>query len=169
MIFKTITDETTLSGQKIVGALQARKIAQQQATAQLEIDIACLKEYQVACQNGTVTTEQFDAIMHKASASAVEYSAKVKAGTGTAQSYANAQRATNSALQEVSIGAGIASKPYQSFSVSKTEYLSSSPKLDKRAESTRRNHTTMQNPVMVSPQCYAGHPAETKDSTLCRM
>ena len=51
----------------------------------------------------------------------------------------------------------------------KTEYLSSSPKLDKRAESTRRNHTTMQNPVMVSPQCYAGHPAETKDSTLCRM
>ena len=36
MIFKTITDETTLSGQRIVGALQARKIAQQQATAQLE-------------------------------------------------------------------------------------------------------------------------------------
>lgn len=117
MIFKTITDETTLSGQRIVGALQARKIAQQQATAQLEIDIACLKEYQVACQNGTVTTEQFDAIMHKASASAVEYSAKVKAGTGTAQSYANAQRATNSALQEVSIGAGIASKAVKLFSV----------------------------------------------------
>ena len=40
MIFKTITDETTLSGQRIVGVLQARKIAQQQATAQLEIDIA---------------------------------------------------------------------------------------------------------------------------------
>lgn len=116
MIFKTITDETTLSGQKIVGALQARKIAQQQATAQLEIDIACLKEYQVACQNGTVTTEQFDTIMHKASASAVEYSAKVKAGTGTAQSYANAQRATNSALQEVSIGAVIASKAVKLFS-----------------------------------------------------
>lgn len=116
MIFKTITDETTLSGQRIVGALQARKIAQQQATAQLEIDIACLKEYQVACQNGTVTTEQFDAIMHKASASAVEYSAKVKAGTGTAQSYANTQRATNSALQEVSIGAGIASKAVKLFS-----------------------------------------------------
>lgn len=116
MIFKTITDETTLSGQRIVGALQARKIAQQQATAQLEIDIACLKEYQVACQNGTVTTEQFDTIMHKASASALEYSAKVKAGTGTAQSYANTQRATNSALQEVSIGAGIASKAVKLFS-----------------------------------------------------
>lgn len=116
MIFKTITDETTLSGQKIVGVLQARKIAQQQATVQLEIDIACLKEYQVACQNGTVTTEQFDTIMHKASASAVEYSAKVKAGTGTAQSYANAQRSTNSALQEVSIGAGIASKAVKLFS-----------------------------------------------------
>ena len=116
MIFKTITDETTLSGQRIVGTLQARKIAQQQATVQLEVDIACLKEYQVACQNGTVTTEQFDTIMHKASASAVEYSAKIKAGTGTAQSYANAQRATNSALQEVSIGAGIASKAVKLFS-----------------------------------------------------
>ena len=34
-------------------------------------------------------------------------------------------------------------------------------KLDKRAESTRRNHTTMQKPV------YAGHPVE--DSTLCWM
>ncbi len=116
MIFKTITDETTLSGQRIVGVLQARKIAQQQATAQLEIDIACLKKYQVACQNGTVTTEQFDTIMHKASASAVEYSAKIKAGTGTAQSYANAQRSTNSALQEVSISAGIASKVVKIFS-----------------------------------------------------
>lgn len=116
MIFKTISDETTLSGQRIVGVLQARKIAQQQATAQLEIDIACLKEYQIACQNGTVTTKQFDTIMHKASASAIEYSAKIKAGTGTAQSYATAQRATNAALQEVSIGAGIASKAVKLFS-----------------------------------------------------
>lgn len=116
MIFKTITDETTLFGQRIVGVLQARKIAQQQATAQLEIDIACLKEYQVTCQNGTVTTEQFNTIMHKASASAVEYSAKIKAGTGTTQSYANAQRTTNSALQDVSIGAGIASKAVKLFS-----------------------------------------------------
>lgn len=116
MIFKTISDETTLSGQRIVGVLQARKIAQQQATAQLEIDIACLKEYQIACQNGTVTTKQFDTIMHKASASAIEYSAKIKAGIGTAQSYATAQRATNAALQEVSIGAGIASKAVKLFS-----------------------------------------------------
>lgn len=115
-IFKTISDETTISGQKIVGALQARKIAQQQATAQLEVDVACLKEYQIACQNGTVATEQFDTIMCNASASAIKYTAEIKAGTGSAQSYAVAQRATNSALQEVSIGAGIASKAVKLFS-----------------------------------------------------
>ena len=117
MIFKVITDESTLSGQRIVGALQARKIAQQQATAQLEIDIACLKKYQVACQNGTMTTEQFDTIMHKASVSAVEYSAKIKAGTGTAQSYAQAQKANNSALQSVRSGTDIASKAIKALTV----------------------------------------------------
>lgn len=116
-MFKTITDETTLSGQRIVGALQARKIAQQQATAQLQIDIACLNEYQIACQKGIVSTEQFDKIMNKASVSATEYTTKIKAGTGSAQSYATAQRATNTALQEVSIGAGIASKAVKLLSV----------------------------------------------------
>lgn len=73
MIFKTITDETTISGQRIVGALEARKIAQQRATVQLETDIACLKKYEIACQSGSVSTEQFDAIMKKASITAKEY------------------------------------------------------------------------------------------------
>jgi len=31
-----------------------------------------------------------------------------------------------------------------------------------------RNHNNAK-PVRASPQCYAGHPAETKDSTLCWM
>ena len=116
-IFKTITDESTLSGQRIVGALQARKIAQQQATAQLETDIACLKQYEVACQSGSVSTEQFDSIMKKASVTAKEYTANIKAGTGTAQSYAQAQKANNAALQSVGTGAGIASKAVKALSV----------------------------------------------------
>ena len=118
MIFKTITDESTLSGQKIVGALKARQIAQQQATMQLEVDIACLKQYELACKSGTVTTEQFDTIMKKASVTAVDYAAKIKAGTGSAQSYANAQRATNAALQSTSVGATLASKAVKLFSAS---------------------------------------------------
>ena len=118
MIFKTITDESTLSGQKIVGALKARQIAQQQATMQLEVDIACLKQYELACKNGTVTTEQFDTIMKKASVTAVDYAAKIKAGTGSTQSYVNAQRATNTALQATSVGATLASKAVKLFSAS---------------------------------------------------
>jgi len=38
----------------------------------------------------------------------------------------------------------------------------------KNSTTAYRNHNNA-NPVLVSPQCYAGHPAETKDSTLCRM
>ena len=109
-IFKTIDDETTISGQRIVGALQARKIAQEQATAQLEIDIACLKKYEIACQSGSVSTEQFDSIMKKSSVTAKEYTTNIQKGTGSAQSYAQAQKANNAALQSVGIGAGIASK-----------------------------------------------------------
>ncbi len=117
MIFKTITDETTISGQRIVGALEARKIAQQRATVQLETDIACLKKYEIACQSGSVSTEQFNSIMKKASVTAKEYTANIKAGTGTAQSYAQAQKANNAALQSVGTGAGITSKAVKALSV----------------------------------------------------
>lgn len=48
--------------------------------------------------------------MKKASVSATEYSSKIKEGTGSAQSYASAQKANNAALQSVGTGAGIASK-----------------------------------------------------------
>lgn len=102
MIFKTITDEETLSGQKIVGALQARKIAQQQATAQLEIDIQCLKQYEFACQSGTVTTETFNNTMGKASAEAQAYAVNIKNGTGSAQVYANTQKQLQASLKATS-------------------------------------------------------------------
>ena len=117
MIFKTITDETTISGQRIVGALEARKIAQQRATVQLETDIACLKKYEIACQSGSVSTEQFDAIMKKASITAKEYTTNIQKGTGSAQSYAQAQKSNNAALQSVSVGASISSKAVKALSV----------------------------------------------------
>ncbi len=110
MIFKTIDDDSALFGQRIVSIFNARKIAQEQATMQLEVDIACLKQYEVACQSGTVTTEQFDNIMEKASVSAQQYAINIQNGTGSAKAYAQAQKANNVALQSVGTGAGIASK-----------------------------------------------------------
>lgn len=111
MIFKTIDDDSALFGQRIVSIFNARKIAQEQATMQLEVDIACLKQYEVACQSGTVTTEQFDSIMEKSSVSAQQYAINIQNGTGSAKAYAQAQKANNVALQSVGTGAGIASKP----------------------------------------------------------
>lgn len=110
MIFKTIDDDSTISSQRIVNIFNARKIAQQQATAQLEIDIACLKKYEIACQNGTVSTTQFDNIMEKSSVTAKQYATNIQNGTGSAKAYAQAQKANNVALQSVGTEAGIASK-----------------------------------------------------------
>ena len=56
MIFKAITDETILSGQRIVGDLQARKIAQEQAIKQTNLNIQCLRKYENACKNGSVSS-----------------------------------------------------------------------------------------------------------------
>lgn len=110
MIFKTIDDDSALFGQRIVSIFNARKIAQEQAIMQLEVDIACLKQYEVACQSGTVATEQFDSIMEKSSVSAQQYAINIQNGTGSAKAYTQAQKANNVALQSVGTGAGIASK-----------------------------------------------------------
>lgn len=67
MIFKAITDETILSGQRIVGDLQARKIAQEQAIKQTNLNIQCLRKYENACKNGSVSSADFTGIMGKAS------------------------------------------------------------------------------------------------------
>lgn len=98
-----------MSGQKIVGVFQARRIAHQQAITQLEANITCLKKYEIACQSGSVSAEQFDSIMKESSVTAKEYAVNIKNGTGTAQLYAQAQKANNAVLQSVSFGAGVAS------------------------------------------------------------
>ena len=107
-IFKTIADKTTLSGQKIVGALQARKIIQQQAVQQLQTDIQCLKQYELACQRGTVTSKDFNNTMHNASAEAQSYAVNIKNGTGSIQVYANTQKELQASLKATSIASRIA-------------------------------------------------------------
>ncbi len=103
MIFKTIDDDSTFSGQKLVGVLQARKIAQQQATAQLQIDIKCLQAYEAECRKGTVDTEAFTKSMAGASTQAQQYAANIKNGTGSAKMFETNQKAVQTSMTGTSI------------------------------------------------------------------
>ena len=78
MIFKTINDNDSLSGQRIVSKFTARKIAQEEATKQLEIDIQCLRNYETECQKGSVSTENFSNTMKGASVEAQKYATNIK-------------------------------------------------------------------------------------------
>ncbi len=116
-IFKTIDDETTLSGQKIVGALQARKIAQEQAIKQTNLDIQCLRNYETACKNGTITSDDFTRIMGKASEQAQEYSKNIKNGTGSAQIYADKQKALKQFIQNTGTASKVAAVGVKALSI----------------------------------------------------
>ena len=117
MIVKTIEDETTLSGQRIVSVFQARKIAQEQATKQLNTDIQCLRDYESACKGGTVSSEDFTRIMSKASASAQDYSKNIKEGTGSAQVYADKQKALQTTIQNTGTASKVAAVGVKALSI----------------------------------------------------
>lgn len=108
MIFKTIDDNDSLSGQRIVSKFTARKIAQEEATKQLEIDIQCLRNYEVECQKGSVSTETFSNTMKGASIEAQKYATNIKDGTGSAQTFATNQRTIQASMSETSIVSKIA-------------------------------------------------------------
>lgn len=108
MIFKTIDDNDSLSGQRIVSKFTARKIAQEEATKQLEIDIQCLRNYEVECQKGSVSTETFSKTMKGASIEAQKYATNIKDGTGSAQTFATNQRTIQASMSETSIVSKIA-------------------------------------------------------------
>ena len=88
--------------------MQARKIIQQQAVQQLQTDIQCLKQYELACQRGTVTSKDFNNTMHNASAEAQSYAVNIKNGTGSIQVYANTQKELQASLKATSIASRIA-------------------------------------------------------------
>lgn len=124
-IFKTIDDETSLSGddetslsgQKIVSVLQARKIAQKQAIKQTNLDIQCLKNYEAACKNGTVTSEDFTRIMGKASSQAQDYSKNIKDGTGSAQVYADKQKTLQQSIKNTGTASQVAAIGVKALSI----------------------------------------------------
>lgn len=108
MIFKTIDDNDSLSGQRIVSKFTARKIAQEEATKQLEIDIQCLRNYEVECQKGSVSTGTFSNTMKGASIEAQKYATNIKNGTGSAQTFAANQRTIHASMSETSIVSKVA-------------------------------------------------------------
>ena len=103
MIFKTIDDNDSLSGQRIVSKFTARKIVQEEVAKQLEIDIQCLRNYEAECQKGSVSTETFSNTMKGASIEAQRYTTNIKEGTGSASTFATNQRAIQSSMYETSI------------------------------------------------------------------
>lgn len=107
-IFRTIQleDEYGIVNTKIVSALKARKIAQEQLnaslaeeSAQLEKDIIALKRYESACQSGEVTTKDFEKCMSSASVKAQTYAVRIKEGTGSSQLFAEQQKKTQTQLK----------------------------------------------------------------------
>lgn len=117
MIFRTISDETSITGQKFVTSLQARKIAQQQATEQLTRDINCLRQYESACQSGNVTSETFNSTMANASVEAQTYAQSIKNGTGSAQAYENAQRQIQQSIQKTTMATKAANIGMKALSI----------------------------------------------------
>lgn len=118
MMFKTI--DTDDGGIKIITALKARKIAQEELNAsiekekkQLQTDIDCLSKYEKASQKGTVKTDEFKKIMEGASTSAKEYAVETKGASGTTETFAQKQKEVQVELQatsKASLGASIGIK-----------------------------------------------------------
>lgn len=109
-LFKTTKNdsETSLSGQKIVTAFTARKIAQEEAAKQTALDIECLQRYEAECQKGYVSTETFSNTMKGASIEAQKYATNIKNGTGSAQTFATNQRTIQGSMSETSIVSKVA-------------------------------------------------------------
>ena len=108
MIFKTIDDNDSLSGQRIVSTFTARKIAQEEATKQTALDIECLQRYEAECQKGSVSTETFATTMKGASVEAQKYAVNIKNGTGSAQTFATNQKAIQTSVTKTGVASKVA-------------------------------------------------------------
>lgn len=109
-LFKTTKNdsETSLSGQKIVTAFTARKIAQEEAAKQTALDIECLQRYEAECQKGSVSTETFSNTMKGASVEAQKYAVNIKNGTGSAQTFATNQKAIQTSVTKTGVASKVA-------------------------------------------------------------
>lgn len=105
MIFKTIDDNSTLSGQRIVSTFEARRIAQEKVNAslrehaaQLEIDKAALTSLEQKVASGTTYEEAYAQSMKRASAAAKEHAITTKGIAGTTDTFVAKQKSAQAAI-----------------------------------------------------------------------
>lgn len=116
MIFKTIQDETTLSGQKIISVLKARKIAQEEVNAsiqrhiaQLNLDKAALTQLEKKVASGISYEKAYAQSMTKASVAAKEYALQTRGAAGTTDTFVAKQKTAQTQLEGTAISSKLAS------------------------------------------------------------
>lgn len=115
MIFKTIDDNSTLSGQKIVSVFESRRIAQEKVTAslkkhaaQLEIDKAALTSLEQKVANGTSYEDAYAQSMKRASAAAKEHAVATKGVAGTTDIFVSKQKSAQAAMEATATSSKVA-------------------------------------------------------------
>lgn len=115
MIFKTIDDDSTLSGQKIVSTFKARKIAQDQAAAslkeqtrQLEIDRRELSLLEEKIKNGMTYEQAYSESIKKASTAAKEHAVSTKGVAGATDTFIEKQKEAQVELKTTATSSKVA-------------------------------------------------------------
>ena len=76
-----------------------------------------MRNYEHACKNGTVSSDDFTRIMGKASTQAQEYSKNIKEGTGSAQIYADKQKTLQQSIQNTGTASKVAAVGVKALSI----------------------------------------------------
>lgn len=115
MIFKTIDDDSTLSGQRIVSVFEARRIAQEKVNAslrehaaQLEIDKAALTSLEQKVSSGTTYEEAYAQSMKRASVAAKEHAVTTKGVAGTTDTFVAKQKKAQAELEATATSSKVA-------------------------------------------------------------
>nr|DAE06915.1 MAG TPA: Nuclear pore complex protein [Siphoviridae sp. ctL0q1] len=115
MIFKTIDDNSTLSGQRIVNVFEARKIAQDKLTAslkeqsvQLEIDRQELSLLEQKVKSGMTYEQAYAESIKKASAAAKEHAVSTKGVSGATDTFVAKQKKAQTELQATATSSKVA-------------------------------------------------------------
>lgn len=115
MIFKTIDDDSTLSGQRIVSIFEARKIAQDKLTAslkkqaaQLEVDRQELSLLEEKVKSGMTYEQAYAESIKKASAAAKEHAVSTKGVSGATDTFVAKQKKAQAELEATATSSKVA-------------------------------------------------------------
>lgn len=115
MIFKTIDDDSTLSGQRIVSTFEARKIAQDKLTAslkeqsaQLEIDRQELSLLEQKVKSGMTYEQAYAESIKKASDAAKEHAVSTKGVSGATDTFVAKQKKAQAELEATATSSKVA-------------------------------------------------------------